>query len=577
MVSPWFTTPWQLVFSPPQGCCSVFSATPRPLVRNPATSHYPSPHPVNHHGLLPASRAFSFSWGCCAAPATPPFWVSSPFPIPHPVSIPHRAASKPVARANWILIHPGACFARLARVAPFPPPLVWVVCYLLGLLGALLPGPAPASPGTRTYSPPGHLCLFFLSRATRGPSFAPFAPSRFPAACSLSALCPPAVHCGVFFPVVSPPPFSRCVSCLVVSCPCRVCWFFFYPPPCMHARQHCTGHRVTAPLCVRLRPLALVGRAPWRSPAKPRGRPSLVSLSSLPSLHSPPLPPLSPVSQRPSNCCSPAPCALCCSSLRRSCISPALTRLLASALSSVLPPSSAPGGLPSISSLMLERGSPVWFNAGHWHGVSLREMWCTFVPLLAPCVPILPGRPCPLGSPAFPPCCFYCRASCCPRAPGVCPLLTSAPPLPRHPAPSPPVSPSLPYSLPTRRHSEERRLPPPVCTFLSAVIAFAFHFPLFSTFGFHLCPIPLSLPFPVESGRTLTLSTLGFYRPQAMCYPRNPRLSPLPARHRYRARESIIMQTAMWSCMWMGKMMGRHLLPRVLVVERSYPSRGRHD
>ena len=33
--------------------------------------------------------------------------VLRPLPIPHPVFIPHRAASNPVARALWILIHPG--------------------------------------------------------------------------------------------------------------------------------------------------------------------------------------------------------------------------------------------------------------------------------------------------------------------------------------------------------------------------------------------------------------------------------------------------------------------------------------
>ena len=33
--------------------------------------------------------------------------VVRPHSIPHPVFIPHRAASNPVARALWILIHPG--------------------------------------------------------------------------------------------------------------------------------------------------------------------------------------------------------------------------------------------------------------------------------------------------------------------------------------------------------------------------------------------------------------------------------------------------------------------------------------
>ena len=51
----------------------------------------------------------------------------------------------------------------------------------------------------------------------------------------------------------------------------------------------------------------------------------------------------------------------------------------------------------------------------------------------------------------------------------------------------------------------------------------------------------MSLPFPLESARTLTLSTLKCYRPQALCYARNPRLSPLLGRHRFTATESINM------------------------------------
>ena len=76
------------------------------------------------------------------------------------------------------------------------------------------------------------------------------------------------------------------------------------------------------------------------------------------------------------------------------------------------------------------------------------------------------------------------RARRIPRAPCVCPQLTSALPLPRHPAPSPPVSPSHPYAPPTRCHSEGRSLPPPVSTFLSAVSAFAFIHPCLPLVGF---------------------------------------------------------------------------------------------
>ena len=53
-----------------RSCCSVFSASPRPLFRNPATSPSASPHSVTHLGLFPASWAFPLSRGCCAALAT---------------------------------------------------------------------------------------------------------------------------------------------------------------------------------------------------------------------------------------------------------------------------------------------------------------------------------------------------------------------------------------------------------------------------------------------------------------------------------------------------------------------------
>ena len=128
-------------------------------------------------------------------------------------------------------------------------------------------------------------------------------------------------------------------------------------------------------------------------------------------------------------------------------------------------------------------------------------------------------------------------------------------PLLRGPAPSLPASASPLYSppprCPTRCHSEGRCLPHSVCTLLSAVTAFAVHSPAFSTLEFHLCRTPMSLPFPLESGHTLTLSSLKCYPPQAVCYPRNPQLSPQSGPYRYTARESFNIQTGMWSCMWM--------------------------
>ena len=341
-------------FSIPGGCCSVFSASPHPLVRNPRTSLSLVPHPVTHLGLFPASRAFPFSWGCRAALApslslsrpllpssrvyTPPgrqlpygagplyphpsgdrfvrrAWVapfpppsSSPVPravthlglfpasrtfpfswgccaalatrpsLPCPLFPPSRVYTPPDSQqqfgADPLDPHPsGDRFVCLALVAPFPPPSVWVVCFFLDLLGALPPGPAAASPATCAYSPPGHLLFFFCFRAPpAAPLLCLFAPSRSPAACSLCALRPPALLRGFVFFLVSSPPFLA------------------VPPPRMHARQHCTGHRVTAPLGARLlsnRPpgawsLAVPGPARWAP------LPRVTLLSSLSSLPSPP-------------------------------------------------------------------------------------------------------------------------------------------------------------------------------------------------------------------------------------------------------------------------------------------------
>ena len=135
----------------------------------------------------------------------------------------------------------------------------------------------------------------FFSRANRGPSSAPFAPTRSPAACSLCAFRLPAVLCGfVFFSFFGlPPPLPAVHSALwFPALASFVGLLFFYPPPCMHARQHCTDHRLTAPLSVPLRshrprvacPLAVPGHARWA----PLLRVTL--LSSLSSLPSPPCP-----------------------------------------------------------------------------------------------------------------------------------------------------------------------------------------------------------------------------------------------------------------------------------------------
>ena len=277
-----------------RGCCSVLSATPRPLVRNPATFHSPLPHYVNPSRPTPRVPCFPVLLGMFCGPSRTPFSVPSPFPIPHLVFIPRGAASTPVARAHWILIHPVTVSCALHGSLPSRPLLFgWFVSFRT-CWGPFLLAPPPLPP---VPVPIPHLvrCVFFSSRATRGPSSAPFARTLYPAACSLSAMRPPAVHCGfvLFFFRGLPPPLSHSVSCLVVSCPCRVRWFrFFYPPPCMHAGQHCTGHRVTAPLGVHLRSPRPRGACPMAVPGQAR-------LGAPPLRHFPLFPLFSPLPSPP--------------------------------------------------------------------------------------------------------------------------------------------------------------------------------------------------------------------------------------------------------------------------------------
>ena len=93
------------------------------------------PRPVTHLGLFPESCAFPFSWGCCATLATHPS-------LSRPISPSSRVYTQPGCQqpfgAGPLDPHPsGDRFVRLARVAPFPPPFLWVVCFLLDLLGAI--------------------------------------------------------------------------------------------------------------------------------------------------------------------------------------------------------------------------------------------------------------------------------------------------------------------------------------------------------------------------------------------------------------------------------------------------------
>ena len=119
----------------------------------------------------------------------------------------------------------------------------------------------------------------------------------------------------------------------------------------------------------------------------------------------------------------------------------------------------------------------------------------------------------------------------CSRVPCVCPALVSALPLPRRPIPSPLVSPVLPSSPPIRCHSEG-----PVCTFPSALTAFAVHSLVCATRVFYPRPSLLSLPFSLVSCRTLTPPSLLGCCPLSLWFAFVPCLSPLPGRHGFMLR-----------------------------------------
>ena len=253
---------------------------------------------------------------------------------------------------------------------------------------------------------------------------------------------------------VGPPPLYLCVSvpCPVISC----CFFFFYPPLCMHARHHCTcwssgyGSPLFSSLFLsppRAFPLAVPGRA--RRAPLPR-----VILSPLPS---PPYPRRLSLA-RPPYCCFPAPV---CAALLLSAPGLYLARPHASLrLHPVLRPVPVFGRppqvlLPGISPVICPRrpplhqfpegeaGRPVRLNAGHWYGVSLWAMWCTYLPLFTPCaapsalghVP-RPRRLLPLCASQAALVAAHARPACVPCSPLLyhSPAALTPPSLPRHPS-----------------------------------------------------------------------------------------------------------------------------------------------
>ena len=106
---PWSCSPWFAHGSPLHG---DWFPNPTGLLlgasglRAHPISRSPLPHPGT--GPFPASRGLPTPSSHCAALATRP---SRPVPFSHhPVFIPHRVASNPMARAHWILLHPGTAW-----------------------------------------------------------------------------------------------------------------------------------------------------------------------------------------------------------------------------------------------------------------------------------------------------------------------------------------------------------------------------------------------------------------------------------------------------------------------------------
>ena len=419
MVGPWFTTPWQLV-SQSDGAVTrrhlspivPWFATPRcpvPLCQIPSPNTAHSPRPV-----------FSRSSGAVVRPL--PHSLPGPIAFLHPSSCVYTPTRPPATQWRGPT---GSSSIRGPFRAPctgrsYPAPLC---------LGGLIPtGPVggPSSqprsrfprlyptgqPASFVFSPPCRLLpcvtclrLLFLPRA-------PIAPMRSPAACLPCAVCPPAVHCdfiGCFFLPRGPPPhpFPSVRPVMWIPVPAA---FVFFPPPCMHARYQGTGDGVTAPLRVPLwssrprrpYPLAVPSQARWA----PLPRVTLLTfLSPLPSL---PLPHHLSLA-RPLTAALLL-CVLSAAPPRARAESPAPSR---ASPAPPCPPSRRPtwvaspgtpsGGFPRrpprrspLHQLPDGRvGRPVRLNAGHKHGITLCAMWCTYVPLLAHCVPLSSRGPAP--------------------------------------------------------------------------------------------------------------------------------------------------------------------------------------
>ena len=346
-------------FPIPRGCCLALSASlpfprPNPLLPHPGTGPFPASRglptpsgrcaalatrPSPPRPLVPSSRVYTPPGRllpCGAGPLGPlpfadrfvrlaqvaPFPPPSLSPVPRPRANPLgclAAPSHPSSRvytptgrhqpcgAGPLDPHPsGNRFVRLARVAPFPPPPLFPCAAAPAYSSGLLCGPIPSLiPCVYPTGPPATLW--------RGPtgSSSIRGPFRAPSTCR-SPPAPTLLSCAVSHAVLLT--WGRRVALatrlflsrllVVLRGVVRVCFLFFFllfffawfPPPCMHAQQHCTAICLGSVRCSRPVPppscgAALGGPRPCRA-TQPFSRRCCTRIGSLSSLPSPPLCPL---------------------------------------------------------------------------------------------------------------------------------------------------------------------------------------------------------------------------------------------------------------------------------------------
>ena len=313
---PWSGSPWLAHGSPLHGdwfpnptglLLRAFGLPSHPM------SLSPLPHPGT--GPFPASRGLPIPSNRCVALAGRPSPSRPLFPSSRVYTPPGR--QQPCGAGPLDLRPSGDRFVRLARVAPSPPPP-------LSPVPRPLPNPpgrgaAPSRPSSRVYTPPGR-----QQPCGAGPLDPHPSGDRFVRLARVAPLPPPP-------PTPVPPPmlslspvavawpqpralffFFSCPLFGVVGCHSRFFFFFFtlcafspwFPPPCMHAQQHCFAICLSSVRCSLPVPppsggAALGGPRPCQVGAPP-SRPCLLCLRGSYASFSPLHPPLPSVSCPPS-------------------------------------------------------------------------------------------------------------------------------------------------------------------------------------------------------------------------------------------------------------------------------------